>query len=82
MGMCGITPGANTMKALRQQDKKRITSAAKKVSAKYRDQRRKQRAQRKAKADQNAYQAGAFSLSSKPDDMKTQKKRKRSQRSL
>ena len=23
MGMCGITPGANTMKALRQQDKKK-----------------------------------------------------------
>ena len=80
MGMCGITPGANTMKALRQQDKKRINSAAKKVSAKYRDQRRKQRAQRKAKADQNAYQAGAFSLSSKPDDINTQKKRKRSQK--
>ena len=80
MGMCGITPGANTMKAFRQQDEKRIKSAAKKVSVKYRDQRRKRRAQRKAKADQNAYQAGAFGLSSKPDDIKQQKKRKRSQK--
>ena len=80
MDMCGITPGANTMKALREQDNQRIKAAAKKVSAKYRERRRQPRAQRKAKADQNAYQAGAFSLSSKPDDPKTQKKRKRSQR--
>ena len=79
MGMCGITLGANTMKELRQQDKKGIVSAACKVSAKYGDQRRKRRAQRKTKADQNAYQAGAFSLSSKPD-ITTQKRRKRSEK--
>ena len=79
VGMCGITLGANTMKELRQQDKKGIVPAASKVSAKYRDERRKRRAQRKTKADQNAYQAGAFSLSSKPD-ITTHKKRKRSEK--
>ena len=79
VSMCGITLGANTMKELRQQDKKGIVPAASKVSAKYRDERRKRRAQRKTKADQNAYQAGAFSLSSKPD-ITTYKKRKRSEK--
>ena len=80
MDMCGITPGANTIIALRKQDNKRIKVAAKKVWVKYREQRRKQRAKRKAKADQNAYQAGTFGLSSKPDNTKSQRKAKRSQK--
>ena len=75
MDMCGTTPGANTMKALGKHDNERIEVAANKVRAKYGEQR-KQRAKQKAKADQNDYQAGAFSLSSKPDDTKSQRKRK------
>ena len=33
MGMCGVTLGANTMKELRQQDKKGIVSAASTVKS-------------------------------------------------
>ena len=67
MELCGLTPGINTMRALRLQDCIRIKNAAKKVSLKYRDQRRKLRAQRKSKADKTAYQPGGFSLSAQPD---------------
>ncbi|CAB4026098.1 Hypothetical predicted protein, partial [Paramuricea clavata] len=42
-------PGVRTMRALRAQDQVRLKSAAKKISAKYREKRRKLRAQRKAK---------------------------------
>lgn len=67
MKLCGITsPGAPTMKAFREQDRVRVKAAAKKISVKYRERRRKLRAQRKEKGDQNAYQPGGFGLSSKP----------------
>jgi hypothetical protein len=78
MELCGLTPGINTMRALRLQDCIRIKNAAKKVSLKYRDQRRKLRAQRKSKADKTAYQPGGFSLRAQPDiPMEKPKKRKR-----
>ena len=54
------------MRALCTQDQDLVKSAAKKVSLKYRERRRKLRAQRKAKEDQNADQPGGFGLSSKP----------------
>ena len=67
MKLCGITsPGAQTMKAFREQDRVHVKAAAKKISVKYRERRRKLRAQRKEKGDQNAYQPGGFGLSSKP----------------
>ena len=78
MELCGLAPGLNTMRALRLQDSKRIKNAAKKVGLKYREQRRKLRAQRKSKADKTAYQPGGFSLSTEPDiPTKPSKKRKR-----
>ena len=67
MKLCGISrPGIQTMRALRAQDQDRIKAAAKKVSLKYRERRKKLRAQRNAKEDQNAYRPGGFGLSSKP----------------
>ena len=68
MDIFGITPGSNTMKALRLQDQSRIKAASKKVSDKYQKQRQKLRAQKKSKGDKTAYQAGGFSLSSQPDE--------------
>jgi hypothetical protein len=62
MNIFRITPGTNTMKALRQQDQSRIKAASKKVSAKYQKQRQKLRAQKRSKGDKTAYQAGGFSL--------------------
>ena len=72
----GITPGTNTMKALRLQDKSRIKAASKKVSEKYQKQRQKLCAQKKSKGDKTAYQAGGFSLSSQPDDPVKKKRKK------
>ena len=67
MKLCGISrSGIQTMRALRAQDQDRIKAAAKKVSLKYRERRKKLRAQRNAKGDQNAYRPGGFGLSSKP----------------
>ena len=76
MDIFGITPGTNTMKALRLQDQSRIKAASKKVSEKYQKQRQKLRAQKKSKGDKTAYQAGGFSLSSQPDDPVTKKRKK------
>ena len=49
MNLCGITPGVHTMKALSKQDDTRQKTAFKKVSMKYREERRKLRAQGKSK---------------------------------
>ena len=76
MDIFGITPGTNTMKALRLQDQSRIKAASKKVSEKYQRQRQKLRAQKKSKSDKTAYQAGGFSLSSQPDDPVKKKRKK------
>lgn len=80
MEMCNIEPGANTMRALRLQDKQRIVSAAQKVSTKYKDQRRKLRAQKKDKSDSSAYHPGSFGLASEPEvrmETKSKKRRKK-----
>ena len=77
MNLCGVTPGVQTMRALRKQDRVRRQTAAKKVSLKYREKRQKLRSLRKSKGDKSAYQPGAFGLSSKPIDTGVSKKRKR-----
>lgn len=43
LDLCGVTPGAHTMKALSKQDDVRVKNAAKKVSEKYRKKRQKLR---------------------------------------
>ena len=73
MKLCHVTPGVNTMKALREQDQSRIKSASQKISSKYRKQRRNLRAKKKRKGDDTAYQAGGFSLSSYPEKCNTKK---------
>ena len=45
MNLCRVTPGVQTMRALRKQDRVRIQTAAKKVSLKYREKRQKLRSQ-------------------------------------
>ena len=80
MNLCRVTPGVQTMRALRKQDRVRIQTAAKKVSLKYREKRQKLRSLRKSKGDKSAYQPGAFGLSSKPIDTGVSKKRKNRQR--
>ena len=77
MTMCGITPGENSMRALRKQDRVRALTAAKQVTLKYKDQRRKLRAMRKSKGDKNSYLPGGFSLSSQPDVQVKENKKKR-----
>lgn len=77
MKMCGIEPGRNTMKALRLQDKLRSSSAAQKVSKKYKEQRRKLRSQRKVKGDSTAYHPGNFGLTSQREVNMTSKGKKR-----
>ena len=67
MKSCGISPGRNMLKALRNEDKERILSAAHKVSSKYWKRRQEIRSKRKTKADKLSYQAGAFGTSSKPE---------------
>ena len=67
MKSCGIFPGQNMLKALRNEDEERIMSAAHKLSSKYRKQRQEIRSKRKSKADKLSYQAGAFGTSSKPE---------------
>ena len=66
MDLCGVDPGQNMLKALREQDSRRIKSAGQKVSSKYRQQRKRLRAQRKSKG-KDSYSSGAFDLSSKPE---------------
>lgn len=77
MEMCDIEPGRNTMKALRLQDKLRRSSAAQKVSKKYKERRRKLRSQRKDKGDSTAYHPGNFGLTSQPEVNMTSKGKKR-----
>ena len=67
MKSCGISPGRNMLKALRNEDKERIMSAAHKLSPKNRKRRQEVRSKRKSKADKLSYQAGAFGTSSKPE---------------
>ena len=62
------------MKALRKQDDIRLKTAARQVSAKYRERRQKLRSQRKAKGDKNAYQPGGFDVQAKPVDTKKRKR--------
>ena len=81
MELCQITPGVNTMKAFRQQDRSRIKSTSQKVSRKYQKQRQCLLAQRKSKGDESAYQSGGFGLSSIPDKCGA-KKRKLSKKPL
>ena len=80
MVMCGVSPGANTMRALRLQDKTRIKSTTQKITSKYRKQQQNLRAKRKSKGDEASYQPGGFSLSSHPDKSEP-KKRKGTKRS-
>ena len=67
MQSCGVTPGRNTLKALRKVDHERIVFAGHKVSTRYRKQRQELRSKKKSKADKLSYQAGAFGISSKPE---------------
>ena len=58
----GINPGINTTFSSNKQNRKRICSAAVKVSSKYRKRRRVLRHNRKAKPlDKENYHSGAFS---------------------
>ena len=66
MDLSGVNPGASMLKALREQDKKRIKSAGQKVSLKYRKQRKNLRAKGKSKGEES-YSSGAFGLDSKPE---------------
>lgn len=75
--LCGVTPGSHTMRALKKQDEVRLRNAAKKVSDKYKESRKKRRAQKKQKADRNAYEAGGFDLNVLPVENATTKRRKR-----
>ena len=62
---CGVSPGKNAVKALHKKDRQRLYHAAKKTSAKYRQQCQTLRAQKKAKADKDSYSSGAFVVSTK-----------------
>ena len=76
LDLCGVTPGAETMSALRKQDDVRIKNAAKKISEKYRKKRQKLRSEKKDKSDKKSYQPGGFGLSAKPiNDTETKKKK-------
>lgn len=67
MQQCGVSPGRNMLKALRQEDQERVNAAARKVSSKYRQQRQSLRSKRKSRADKVSYQPGAFGISAKPE---------------
>ena len=78
LDLCGVTPGAQTMSALRKQDDVRMKNAAKKISEKYRKKRQKLRSEKKDKSDKKSYQPGGFGLSAKPiNDTETKKKKKK-----
>ena len=66
MDLCGVNPGQNMLKALRDQDKRRIKSAGQKVSLKYMKQRKILHAKWKSKGEAS-YSSGAFGLDSKPE---------------
>ena len=75
LDLCGVTPGAQTMSALRKQDGVRIQNAAKKISEKYQKKRQKLRSEKKDKSDKKSYQPWGFGLSAKPiNDTETKKK--------
>ena len=88
----GVEPGENMLRAIQNQDQERIKQAERKVSIKYRMNRRKQRAKKKSKGEKEpvVYQAGGFGLSSKPEssfeivlegnDEKTRKSRNKKRR--
>ena len=66
MDLSGVNPGQSMLKALRDQDKRRIVTAGRKVSVKYRTQRKILRAKQKSKGEVS-YSSGAFGLDSKPE---------------
>eukprot|EP00794_Sanderia_malayensis_P003819 gene3819-4350_t len=77
MMCCNITPGHNTLRALRCQEAVRLTSAAMKVSEKYKNRRRYLRAPRlKKSTDKQVYIPGGFGLTSTPEKNVVAKKRK------
>ena len=81
LDLCGVTPGAQSMSAVRKQDDVRIKNAAKKISEKYRKKRQKLQSEKKDKADKKSYQSGGFGLSVKPvNDAETKKKKKQHQK--
>ena len=68
MTALGIQPGKKMKTALLKQNKRRIKNAAVKISLKYRQHRRKRRADKKSKDnDQVVYMSGAFGLTSTPE---------------
>ena len=68
----GIQPGHNMLLAIKKHNEKRVKKAAVKISVKYRERRRKLRAEKKSKIDKEVvYQAGSFGLSSMPDSIFT-----------
>lgn len=72
---CNISPGHNTLRALRDHDATRLKSAAVKVSEKYKRRRRYLRAQRLKKAtDKQVYVAGGFGLTSTPESYAKKRK--------
>ena len=75
MVMCGVSPGANTMRALRQQDKTRIKSTTQKKTSKNCKQWQNLWAKRKSKGDEASYQPRGFSLSSHPDKSEPKKRK-------
>ena len=54
-----------------------LSNAVKKISCKYRNQRRHQRAKAKSKVDKNSYDPGSFGITSKPENTNTKKGKKR-----
>lgn len=81
MDLSGVNPGASMLKALREQDKKRIKSAGQKVSLKYRKQRKNLRAKRKSKGEES-YSSGAFGLDSKPETTVKQGRKVKSRKNI
>eukprot|EP00794_Sanderia_malayensis_P019662 gene19662-21609_t len=77
----GVKPGRNTLSSLQKEDISRIKSASRKVSQRYRMQRKLRRFQRmKKKTTATSYQSGAFGLSKLPGQIKekpTLKKKKK-----
>ena len=65
----GLEPGENMLRAIESQDCERIKEAERKISLKYRVNRRKHRAEKKSKGEKEpiVYKAGGFGLSSEPD---------------
>lgn len=81
MDLSGVNPGQSMLKAMRQQDSRRIKSAAQKVSSKYRKQRKELRAKRKSKGEES-YSSGAFGRDSKPETAVKQGKKLKSKKDI